>query len=156
MAGDIRQTIRTAAAEDDVVRALLDPAHVKHWWTREARLDDGCLVLRWSGHGWEVVLEPTWAPDLHTVTWRCLRSNMQDTDAWEDTTITFELHAEPGGTCIEFSQTGYRDSPCYDACVGGWAFFLGTSLRQYLETGQGIPYPDVEDTREVKSGKDRE
>jgi hypothetical protein len=152
MAADIRHTIRTTATEDEVVRALLDPAHVKHWWSREAHMDDGCLVVSWSGHGWEVALETAWTPDRHTVTWRCLRSNMQDTDAWEGTTITFELHPEPaGGTRIEFVHTGYRDSPCYDACVAGWAFFLGTSLRQYLETGQGVPYPDMQDTQQLQS-----
>jgi hypothetical protein len=81
------------------------------------------------------------------VTWHCLRSNMQGTNAWEGTNISFKLSPVPGGTRIEFAQTGYRDSPCFETCVGGWAFFVGTSLKQYLETGKGIPYPEMQDTR---------
>jgi hypothetical protein len=149
MAREIRHEFFVAVAEDAIVQALLDPGQIRSWWSREARLDDGCLVVSWSGHGWEVALEPSWDARDHTVTWHCLRSNMQGTNAWEGTNISFKLGPVPGGTRIEFAQTGYRDSPCYETCVGGWAFFVGTSLKQFLETGKGIPYPDMQDTSTI-------
>lgn len=67
---------------------------------------------------------------------------MQNTNAWTGTTITFVLTPQAGGTHLDFAQNGYQASSCY-VCVQGWAFFVGTSLKQYIETGIGIPYPDI-------------
>ncbi len=35
---------------------------------------------------------------------------------------------------------------CYNVCNEGWKYFLGTSLKSYLETGKGMPYPEPQDT----------
>jgi len=71
---------------------------------------------------------------------------MQNTNAWEGTPITFTLTSQGTGTRVDFSQTGYRESPCYEVCNQGWVFFVGTSLKQYIETGKGTRYPEMLDT----------
>ncbi len=66
--------------------------------------------------------------------------------AWEGTDITFTLSPGTRGTRVDFAQTRYRESPRYEMCRQGWAFFIGTSLRQDIETGKGMPYPEMQDT----------
>jgi uncharacterized protein YndB with AHSA1/START domain len=146
MGGDIHHTFVIAAAPGAVADALMQEEAIRQWWTTEAGVRDGVGVMGWSGYGWEVELAMSYDPPVPEVTWRCTRSNMQNTSAWEGTTIRFALVPHGTGTRVEFSQTGYRESPCRDICNQGWAFFVGTSLKQYLETGRGIPYPEMLDT----------
>ena len=145
MSKEICHAFLMDAAPDTVASALMEAEQIQQWWTREARIEDGKLVVSWSGYGWEVMLEPEHDRASMTVLWKCIRSNMQNTAAWEGTLISFALKPEGAGTRIDFSQTGYRESPCYEVCVQGWAFSVGTSLKQYLETGAGIPYPEMLD-----------
>jgi hypothetical protein len=88
-------------------------------------------------------------PATRTVTWTWTKSNMQHTNAWEGTTITFTLTPAQHHTQRDVAHTGYRESPCYEVCRQGWEYFIGTSLKQYLETGKGMPYPEVQDSRKV-------
>ncbi|HRN61678.1 MAG TPA: SRPBCC domain-containing protein [Luteimonas sp.] len=146
---DIRHTVHVGAPPSDVAQALLRQEHLRRWWTREADVVDGNAVLRWSGHGFEVHLRMEQDAARNRVLWHCARSNMQGTSAWEGSIIRFDLHPEAAGTRIEFTHAGYADSPCRDTCDQGWAFFLRSSLKRYLETGVGIPYPDIIDTRDA-------
>ena len=147
MSGNLFHSFVIHAPLDGVADALMQEDAIRRWWTAEASVRDGIGVMGWSGHGWEVELAMVHDPLAQEVVWRCLRSNMQNTSAWEGTTIRFVLRPVEGGTRLEFSQTGYRESPCRDVCHQGWAFFVGTSLKQYLETGRGVPYPEMVDTR---------
>ena len=146
MTREIRHAFTVDAPVHAVMDALVREEHIRKWWTTEADVHDGKGRFGWSGHGWKVELDLEHDPKAGWVAWTCTRSNMQGTDAWEGTTMTFVLSPQRGGTRIDFSQTGYRDSPCFEACQQGWAYFLGTSLKQYLETGKGIPYPEMHDT----------
>lgn len=146
MDNDIHHEFVIAADVDAVVDALLQEQAIRRWWTTEADVRGSTGIMRWSGYGWEVELAMTFDPSVPAVVWRCRRSNMQNTSAWEGTTIRFALTRQGSGTRVEFSQTGYRESPCRDVCDQGWAFFVGTSLKRYLETGRGIPYPEMLDT----------
>ena len=146
MTKEIRHSFLIGAPPDAIADALMQEKHIQRWWTKEARVQDGKGVLGWSGYGWEVELEMAHDSATRKVVWQCLKSNMQNTNAWEGTTITFALTPQIAGTRIDFAQTGYRESPCYEVCWQGWAFFVGTSFKQYIETGKGIPYPEMQDT----------
>lgn len=148
MTKDILHTFLIHAAPQAIADALTQEKHIQNWWTREASIRDGKAELGWSGHGWSVELVIAREGD-ERVLWTCRRSNMMNTDAWEGTTIAFVLTPQSDGTRVDFAQTGYRDSPCYDVCHQGWSFFVGTSLKHYLETGKGIPYPEMPDTRDA-------
>ncbi|MEW6128638.1 MAG: SRPBCC domain-containing protein [Acidobacteriota bacterium] len=143
---EIRHSFFINAPVDTIADALMEERHIQNWWTKEALIKDGKGTLGWSGYGWEVELQMTRGDVLSPVVWKCLRSNMQNTNAWEGTTITFALVPQGTGTQIDFSQAGYRESPCYEVCNQGWAFFVGISLKQYIEMGKGIPYPEMQDT----------
>jgi uncharacterized protein YndB with AHSA1/START domain len=146
---EIRHSFLIGTRPEAIADALTRADHIQKWWTKEAHVEDGKGVFRWSGHGWTVELDMDKDATTQTVTWKCTKSNMQDTDAWEGTTIAFRLTPEEHGTRLAFAQTGYRASPCYEICNQGWAFFVGESLKRYLETGTGIPYPEMQDTSKV-------
>lgn len=152
MTRDIHHTVRIEAPVARVFAALTTQAGLRGWWTREAEVDGTHCTVSWSGHGWAVALDLAADADAHRVAWFCTRSNMQDTQAWEGTTMTFALHDADGGTRLEFVHAGYAESPCFDACSVGWGYFLGTSLKRYAETGRGIPYPEMQDTASLADG----
>jgi len=131
---------------DDIMAALMREEHIRKWWTKEARVMDDKGVFGWSGFGWSVELDMEQDMAARQVVWKCTKSNMQNTNGWEGTTITFFLLPDNNGTRVDFAQTGYRISPCFEVCSQGWVFFVGTSLKQYIETGNGIPYPEMQDT----------
>ncbi|MCC4634434.1 SRPBCC domain-containing protein [Xanthomonas dyei] len=149
---EIRHSIVIAAAPEVVSAALSEPVQLARWWTREVQPADDCVRLDWSSHGWQVVLRIDEGADHRLVRWRCERSNMRDTAAWEGTVMRFDLISTSEGTRVEFVQSGYRDSPCLEACTQGWQYVLGSSLKRYVETGQGMPYPDMPDTRNLALG----
>jgi uncharacterized protein YndB with AHSA1/START domain len=140
---EIRYSVALCAAPEVVAAALSEAAHLAGWWTREVAADGDRLRLDWGGHGWQVDLAVTVAPDRRQVDWRCLRSNLLDSGAWEGTTLGFGLTPTAEGTRLDFLHAGYPPSPCRAICAPGWAFFLGNSLKAYLETGTGMPYPDM-------------
>jgi uncharacterized protein YndB with AHSA1/START domain len=146
MANEIRHSFFIDAPVDTVMSALMSEAHIQQWWTKEAQIVDGKGQFGWSSFGWRVELEMVQDTDTRQVVWKCTSSNMQNTSAWVGTTITFALISEKTGTRLNFAQTDYQTSPCFAACDQGWAYFVGISLKQYLETGKGIPYPEMLNT----------
>ena len=81
-------------------------------------------------------LEPT-----SKIEWECIASNMQNTDAWQGSKITFQItDVDNNAARLNFLHDNYKSSPCYDECNAGWAFVLGNSLRSYVETGVGKPF----------------
>lgn len=143
MTRPIRHRFQIAAAPEVVASALTEPAHMAQWWTREAEGGNGHVRLDWSAHGWRVELDVLHETDRRRVVWYCTRSNLLDSDAWTGSSICFELQPTADGTQLDFSHEDYPQSPCQATCERGWAFFLGRSLKQYLEHGQGMPYPDA-------------
>lgn len=143
---EIRHSMVIHAPMAPVMDALMREEHLQKWWTQECHVAQGKGRFGWSAYGWVVELDMMQDAAAHQVVWRCTRSNMQNTHAWEGTTIAFALHPDSDGTRVEFSQTGYRQSPCFAACQQGWGYFLGVSLKQYLERGKGVPYPETQDS----------
>ncbi|KQQ82511.1 ATPase [Xanthomonas sp. Leaf131] len=140
---EIRHSIVIAAAPEVVSAALSEPMQLARWWTREVSLTNDRVRLDWSRQGWRVELSIDDGADHRLVCWRCHDSNMLDSDAWKGTVMRFELHSTSQGTQLEFVQSGYRESPCKEACARGWRFFLGSSLKRYVETGEGMPSADM-------------
>lgn len=59
---------------------------------------------------------------------------------WVGTALVFEARPVNGGTELVFTHAGLRRSlECYKDCAEGWTYFLGTSLKELVETGTGRP-----------------
>jgi len=146
MTKQIRHTFHFACTPEKIMSALTEAHHIQKWWTKDASVKNGKGVFQWKGYGWTVELTMEKSEADNTVTWKCTKSNMQNTHAWEGTTMLFKLIPDGSGTKVDFTQSDYRESPCYKVCHEGWKYFLGTSLKSYLETGKGLPYPETRDT----------
>ncbi|UJW32738.1 SRPBCC domain-containing protein [Saccharothrix sp. AJ9571] len=79
------------------------------------------------------------------VSWLVLENHFQFTEdktEWVGTTIDFEV--EPAGerTGVRFTHHGLVPAyECYDICFSAWTHYIGTSLRELIETGTGRPNP---------------
>jgi uncharacterized protein YndB with AHSA1/START domain len=124
---EIRHSFFIDGSPAVIADALMQAEHIQRWWTKEARVQDVKGVLERRGYGWEVELEMAHDSFTRTVVWQFRKSNMQNTNAWEGSTITFSLTPQTAGTRVDFSQTGCRESPCYEVCAQGWEFFVGRS-----------------------------
>jgi len=123
--------------------SLISGEHIKNWWTTSAELEaktGATGIFKWQSHKWIVKIKLEKIIENVYIQWRCIESNMQNTDAWVGTTMNFNLEPLGANTKLLFSHEGYRNSPCREICTDGWQFVLGTSLKKYLETGIGQPY----------------
>lgn len=60
---------------------------------------------------------------------------------WLNTKVVWSITAQAGGSRIEMQHQGLSpDLLCYDICEAGWDMFFLGSLKQYLDTGQGMPH----------------
>ncbi len=127
-----------------VPAALTEPEQIQQGWTNEARIG-GALERRLERLGLEsrfaMIHGPGTQPLVrHTACAPTCKTPMPGQAP--PLPLSSRLTPQAGGTHLDFAQNGYQASSCY-VCVQGWAFFVGTSLKQYVETGIGIPYPDI-------------
>ena len=114
---------------------------ITHWWTDQCDVGSGQMVFHWRQPNWRVVIKPLALIPNEYIKWICFDSNMQDTDAWKDSTLSFRIAPlTSGGSVLEFLHDNYKSSPCFNECTAGWAFVLGKSLKSFVETGKGMPF----------------
>jgi hypothetical protein len=64
----------------------------------------------------------------------------QDKAEWKDTEIHFDITTRDGKTEVCFAHVGLvPEYECFDICSHSWGFYLYTSLRALIRTGQGLP-----------------
>jgi hypothetical protein len=124
------------------------------WWTRDADLGSrlgGIGEFRFPRYGNDAVtragVDELEAP--RHVKWSIVGSFHPE---WVDTTIAFDLQAEPDATVLRLGHRGSREptTPCA-LLTTGWGYYV-VSLQQYLETGPSGPSPDI-DLARVISGR---
>lgn len=76
-------------------------------------------------------------PDKKVV-WRCTAKEGE----WKDTIISYDLIEKNEQVFINFAHSNWAEqSDLCSHCNTKWAVFL-LSLKDYLETGKGRPFPD--------------
>ena len=77
------------------------------------------------------------------VVWLVTTSNLsflQKKDEWNDTTIVFDIAEVDGKTQLDFTHIGLvSEIECFNACSGGWDYYLDESLIPFINTGIGKP-----------------
>src|ERR1700722_17634013 len=65
---------------------------------------------------------------------------VEDKAEWTGTDITFDIAPQGVGTEVRFTHVGLvPDGECFDSCSSAWHYYVGTSLRSLITTGQGAP-----------------
>lgn len=126
---------------ESVYKSLIEREGLSGWWTGDCAI--GTQVgdiskFRFAGG--------TIGPDMkieelvpnETVKWQCVGG----IDEWIGTEIEFTVKPHEKGSVLFFSHRGWpEESEFYMHCNCKWAFFLGVSLKDFVETGEGRPHP---------------
>ncbi len=64
-----------------------------------------------------------------------------DKQEWNGTTVRFDIDQTDEGSQITFTHDGLKpEVECYDTCSNAWSMFVNSSLKSFIETGEGNPY----------------
>ena len=77
------------------------------------------------------------------IVWHVLDSQLnfiKEKDEWNGTDIIFEITKKDGKTKLRFTHVGLTpEVECFEACYGGWGFFVKKSLKSLIIKGEGKP-----------------
>ncbi len=137
----------TTFTVDQTPRQVFDAFNdVRGWWSEE--VDGGTTHVgdEFTYHYEEVhrcTMRITESVPGRVVSWLVLANHFdftRDETEWVGTTITFEIAEKDGKTEARFTHHGLvPDYECYDVCHQAWTFYVGTSLRALIITGDGQP-----------------
>jgi len=79
------------------------------------------------------------------VVWHVLDAYLnftEDPDEWIGTEVTFDVAPKGDHTEVSFSHLGLvPEFECFDKCSNAWGFYINSSLRKLITSGQGAPNP---------------
>jgi uncharacterized protein YndB with AHSA1/START domain len=139
---DIRHRVVMAAPLARVYDAVATAEGISEWWTRDGvqgESREGSKLQFFFGQPQPAaVMEVTRLEPKGQVNWTCL----EGADEWVGTKLAFELRHHDDETVVLFTHADWREPVEFMAhCSARWAYFL-LSLKSYLETGKGTPFPD--------------
>ncbi|GAA3453511.1 SRPBCC family protein [Dactylosporangium matsuzakiense] len=122
--------------------------NVRGWWTGDvdgvADVPGGEFTYRYADLHYSRQLVTELVPDAR-VAWRVTEARLTftaDPAEWAGTEIVFDIVPQGANTEIRFAHEGLRsDFECFEACSSAWGFFVGSSLRRLITTGEGPTTP---------------
>ncbi|HEY1650688.1 MAG TPA: hypothetical protein VGG09_02280 [Acidimicrobiales bacterium] len=64
----------------------------------------------------------------------------EDPHEWTGTEVVFEVVPKGNQTEVRFAHVGLvPEFECYEQCTSAWGFYLNSSLKRLITTGQGEP-----------------
>ncbi len=137
---EIKHRIGIKTSANNVYQLLTTDQGLNQWWTRDthgAGEVGSVIQFRFGGGGpdFEVI---ELIPD-RLVRWRHSGEIPPD---WKGSEVVFELEQQDHQTTLLFSHYNWQQSNSFLAhCSTKWALFM-MSIKSFLETGSGQPYPD--------------
>ena len=147
MNANYTREIIVSSTPDEAYRALT--SGFDKWWTTDCNAisnvgDD--ITFRFGPTFW-VMRVNNLVPDS-TVELECIEAHhvheglpSSIINEWEGTKLKWKILAQGDKTKITLVHEGLAPSlDCYDICQQGWDYFFVSSLKEYLDTGEGSPY----------------
>ncbi len=139
---DIRHRVAISAPLECVYEAVGTTEGISEWWTRDGvrgeSIEGSRLQFFFGQPEPAAVMEVTRLDPEGHVHWECVGGH----DDWVGTKLTFDLTQAGDETVVLFTHADWREPVEFMAhCSARWAYFL-LSLKGYLETGKGTPFPD--------------
>ncbi len=136
----IIHTVNIARPRETVFGALTTVPALSAWWTTKVTGDagpEGRLSFMFAGD-FNPVMQVVGFAAPAQLEWECV----DGVEQWQDNTFRFDLADRDGGTRLRFRQeyAAELSDDDYGSYNYNWGYYL-ESLRQYLETGTGRPYP---------------
>ena len=150
MAG-FQYEVQIAKPPAEVFDALRTLSGIQGWWTPDCDIGNqvGDLIKVRFGEMFHTYEIESLVTDSE-VRWRCVEHfhnlpGLTKFDEWVGTRLHFHLSRNETGTQLTFEHEGLTEQlECFSHCSERWPFFLGVSLKQFVETGRGSPYIDQE------------
>lgn len=119
------------------------------WWTTscDSISETGDQVIFRFGPTYWVMRTINLIPD-HLVELECIEAHHVHEGLpssilreWTNSRLKWEISTQGENTRIMLVHEGLVPLlDCYDVCVQGWDYFFTNSLKQYLDTGKGMPF----------------
>jgi uncharacterized protein YndB with AHSA1/START domain len=122
---------------DKVYDAIATTEGVTGWWTQTSGdpAINGQLEFSFNGHIVSVSVTAN-TPGKY-IEWTV----GGDAGEWLDTRICFDFDEKPDQVMVNFQHTDWKEAtPFLAHCSTKWGVFM-LSLKDYLETGSGKPFP---------------
>ena len=137
---DILHRVIIETTPTKLFQALTQQEGLSAWWTKnEASTEVGGHIIFGFGPQGEhkVGMQIIELVTDKIVKWRCTEG------PWEGIgEFGFDIQPHERGAVLKFSHSAWKEADdFYMHCNCKWGFFLGVSLKEYLETGQGKPHP---------------
>lgn len=148
---DFRLELELPVDRETLYAQFATEAGIRNWWTEACSMDErvgGKARFDFPGAGFfaEVAIRQLDPPRV--VAWEVTDSRHPESQGWQNlrdwigTELRFEIEEAPEGTTrLHFTHKGLLPLECGETCSNTWSHFLAGSLRQFLETGQGMPQP---------------
>ena len=120
--------------------------NVRGWWSEDieggtTKLGDEFIFYHEDIHRSKQKIT-TLVPN-EKIAWHVLEGYLKftkDKTEWTGTDIVFDVSKRGNKTQIHFTHQGLvPESECFDACSGGWEFYINGSLQDLIATGKGRP-----------------
>jgi uncharacterized protein YndB with AHSA1/START domain len=151
MSPSYTREITVSATPEAAYKALT--TDFNKWWTIDCNpihKSGDTITFRFGPSYWKmqaIKLEPSKQVELKCIEAHHIHAGLHlpILDEWEGTTLEWQIEQSTDKTVITLTHEGLVPSlNCYEICEQGWDYFFVSSLKQYLDTGKGMPFEDIE------------
>jgi len=118
----------------ELYEAITDSKKLAQWWTTDVRVTS--VPGKYLEFGFGELSQEMLVSDLEPgklVRWTATEKGLSD---WAGTHLEFKVFRQNDLTFLHFRHSNWKEEANTD-----WAFYL-LSLREYVETGKGRPFPN--------------